>query len=106
MTLRRAFVIYETEASARARLEGFGFSPEIAAEIAVYLGQCTDLPDYRGEIEAGARARGFEAEFVELDAWPERAARIEREGALVWSVGDGVRYYRGSAVAALCAMKV
>jgi D-alanine-D-alanine ligase len=103
MTLQRAFVIYETEVFARARLEHFGYAPEIAAEIAVYLGQCTDLPDFFADIEAGARGQGFTVEFVELDHWLERAARArsDLEKAIVWSISNGVRYYRGASVAAL-----
>jgi len=103
MRLERAFVIYETEVSARARLVRHGYTPEVAAEIAVYLGQCTDLPDFFPDLQAGARAERFEMEFVELDDWFEAAPRAKsvRDASLVWSIGDGIRFYRGSSVAAL-----
>jgi D-alanine-D-alanine ligase len=96
-------IVYETEASARRRLIAHGHAPEIADEIAVYLGQATDLPDFFGEIaEAGGNA-GLAVEFVELEALlarlPDLAPR--RETTLIWSVTDGVRFYRGSAAPAL-----
>ena len=103
MELARIIVIYETEARAALRLQRYGYSPEIAREIAVYLAQSTDLPDFFSDIEAGARAQGMTVDFIELDDWLVRlpACLPETEKTLVWSLGDGVRYYRGAGVAAL-----
>jgi D-alanine-D-alanine ligase-like ATP-grasp enzyme len=103
MTLSNVVIVYETEAAARRRLVDYGYSHEIAAEIAVYLGQSTDLPDFFDDISRAGREAGLEVEFVELDDW---LARLEggagkRDSTIVWSITDGVRYYRGSSVAAV-----
>jgi hypothetical protein len=103
MKLSNVLIVYEAEASARRRLVSFGYPPGVAGEIAVYLGQATDLPDFFDEIaEAGRRAE-IEVEFVEIEELlarlPEDPARRER--MLLWSVTDGVRLYRGSAVSAV-----
>ena len=103
MKLSQVAVIYETEESARRRMVGFGYAPEIAAEIAVYLGQATDLPDFFDDISAGCAREGLKVDFIELDHWLGRMSEFEaiRESTIVWAVSDGVRYYRGSSVAAL-----
>src|ERR1700677_1715830 len=43
MKLSNVVIVYEAEDSARRRLISFGYSADVAAEIAVYLGQATDL---------------------------------------------------------------
>jgi D-alanine-D-alanine ligase len=59
------------------------------------------LPDFFEEIAEAARPAGIEVEFVELEhllaLLPDYSERRER--TLVWSITDGVRFYRGSAVA-------
>src|SRR5215469_1111963 len=50
MTLKHVVVAFESEQSARERLESFGYERDVAAEIAVYLAQSTDLPQFTGEI--------------------------------------------------------
>ena len=103
MKLSNVMIVYEAEASARRRLVSFGHPPEIAGEIAVYLGQATDLPDFFDEIADAARRSEIEVEFVEIEQLlarlPDYQARRER--VLVWTVTDGVRFYRGSAVSAV-----
>ena len=103
MTLSNVVIVYEAEDSARLRLISFGYPADVAAEIAVYLGQATDLPDFFDEIAEAARRAEIEVEFVEIEEllarWPY--ARARREHTLVWSITDGVRFYRGSAVSAL-----
>jgi D-alanine-D-alanine ligase-like ATP-grasp enzyme len=103
MTLSNVVIVYETEAAARRRLVDYGYSNEIAGEIAVYLGQSTDLPDFFDEISGAGRGAGLEVEFVELDDWLARlqGGEITRDSTIVWSITDGVRYYRGSSVAAV-----
>jgi hypothetical protein len=96
--LEKIVIVYETEAVATARLAGFGYDPEIASEIAVYLAQATDLPDYFDEI-AGALGRwGASVEFVELDDFAARLPALAEhaERTLIWCQTDGIRYYRGS----------
>ncbi len=65
--LSTVVIAFETEAEAEARLETFGYAPEIAGEIAVYLAQSTDLPQFAGEIAEALGAEG--------DRGPVRSAR-------------------------------
>jgi D-alanine-D-alanine ligase-like ATP-grasp enzyme len=103
MSLSNVLIVYESEAAARRRLVSFGYAPEIAAEIAVYLGQATDLPDFFDDIAAAAGRAGLAVEFVEAERLLERLPdyRARRASTIVWSVTDGVRYYLGSAVSAV-----
>ena len=103
MRLSNVLIAYEAEASARRRLVSFGYPPEIADEIAVYLGQATDLPHFFDEIAEAARRAGIEVEFVEIEELLARLPdfRERRERTLLWSITDGVRFYRGSAVCAV-----
>src|ERR1700677_535607 len=103
MKLSNVLIVYEAEASARRRLVSFGYPAEVAGEIAVYLGQSTDLPDFFDEIANAARRAEIEVEFVEIEELLARLPdyRERRERTLVWSITDGVRFYRGSSVSAL-----
>jgi hypothetical protein len=96
--LERVVIAYETQASAEARLARFGYGPQIASEIAVYLAQSADLPAHFAEIGEALARDGAAVEFVELDdlvkLLPALADRADR--ALLWSQTDGVRFYRGS----------
>jgi D-alanine-D-alanine ligase-like ATP-grasp enzyme len=102
-SLSHAVIAFESEDAARRRLESFGYSPEIAGEIVVYLAQSTDLPHFAGEIAGALGRNGVEAEFVELDRLPQRLMALSprRDETIVWALNDGVRFYRGSAVPAL-----
>ena len=101
--LHRVLIAYETEAAARARLVAHGYEEKIAAEIAVYLAQATDLPAFMPEILQALAAEGIGAEFVALD---DLVQALHRPGfvaaeSLLWCMTDGIRFYRGSAVPAL-----
>jgi D-alanine-D-alanine ligase len=100
--LERVVIVYESEAAARERLAKFGYAADIAAEIAVYLAQATDLVGLMAELRAGLAAEGLAVTFVELDDLLAAIGEFEdREGTLLWCQTDGLRYYRGSAVASL-----
>src|ERR1700733_8536040 len=90
MGLSNVVIVYEAEASARRRLVAFGYPPEIAGEIAVYLGQSTDLPEFFAEIADAAAPAPIEGEFVEIEELlarlPDYQARRER--VLLISVTD------------------
>ena len=103
MKLSNVVIVYEAEDSARRRLVSFGYPADVAAEIAVYLGQATDLPDFFDEIAEAARRAEIEVEFLEIEELLARLPdfRERRERTLLWSITDGVRFYRGSAVSAL-----
>jgi D-alanine-D-alanine ligase-like ATP-grasp enzyme len=101
--LANAVVAFETEESARRRLAAFGYPPEVAAEIAVYLAQSTDLPLFIDDIREAFRREGIAADFVGLDELPQRLRELapQRDRTMVWTFTDGVRFYRGSSVPAL-----
>ena len=108
MTLSTAVIAYETEEAARRRLEAFGYAPEIAAEIAVYLAQSTDLPGFVEEIadalgsngdRSPSSLRSMACRSGLSDLEPRRAETI------VWALTDGVRFYRGSSVPALAQLE-
>ena len=102
-TLSNAVIAFESEEAARRRLETFGYPADVAAEIAVYLAQSTDLPLFTDEIARALREKGIAAEFVALDDLPARVGELapRRERTIVWALNDGVRFYRGSSVPAL-----
>jgi D-alanine-D-alanine ligase len=101
--LRHVVIAYETEAAATARLIAHGYQQDIAAEIAVYLAQSTDLPAFMPEIAATLAAEGLSVAFVELDDLPAALAApsFAPDSSLLWNLTDGIRFYRGSSVPAL-----
>jgi D-alanine-D-alanine ligase len=96
--LENVVIVYEMEAAAARRLERFGYSPEIAAEIAVYLAQATDLPDYFDEIRDALGRKGASVNFIELDDFPAIVPELSERAdhTLIWCQTDGLRFYRGS----------
>jgi D-alanine-D-alanine ligase-like ATP-grasp enzyme len=105
--LSRAVIAFESEESARRRLAAFGYPPDVAAEIAVYLAQSTDLPLFIDDIAQALSQEGIAAEFVDLDGLPERLRdlALQRDTTIVWAITDGVRFYRGSSVPALARLE-
>ena len=105
--LSNVVIAFETEEAARCRLEAFGYEPDIAAEIAVYLAQSTDLPLFVDEIGDALRRHGIAAQFVALDELPARLSELAalRDRTMVWAFTDGVRFYRGSSVPALARLE-
>jgi D-alanine-D-alanine ligase len=101
--LRHAVIAYETEVAARDRLIAHGYPPEIAAEIAVYLAQSTDLPAFMSDISDALAAEDVSVAFVELDDLAQELARpgFLAAESLLWNMTDGIRFYRGSSVPAL-----
>ena len=102
-TLRQVVVVAESEAAATARLRAHGFAPEIAAEIAVYLAQATDLPGHVPDLTAALAAVGIGLRVIDLDALPGLlpALAVAPAATLLWNLTDGIRFYRGSSVPAL-----
>jgi D-alanine-D-alanine ligase-like ATP-grasp enzyme len=107
MPLSTAVIAFESEEIARRRLEGFGYAPDVAAEIAVYLAQSTDLPGFMGEIAEALVGDGIEARFTPLDdlSLLLRDLSPRRDETIVWALTDGVRFYRGSSVPALARLE-
>ena len=105
--LSTVVIAFESEEAARRRLEAFGYAADVAAEIAVYLAQSTDLPLFSGDIAGALGEDGLEAKFVPLDELPARLRDLapRREETIVWALTDGMRFYRGSAVPALARLE-
>ena len=99
--MARLVLVYETEAACLARLLGDGFDKQRAAEIASYLAQSTDLAPEFAAIEAACGRRGLAFEPVELDAAAARLPALDPAQTLVWTLTDGIAYFRGSAAPAL-----
>jgi D-alanine-D-alanine ligase-like ATP-grasp enzyme len=90
-------LLHETEAACRDRLLADGFDPGRADEIASYLAQSTDIQPELPALSAACDLRGIGFEAVELDAAPNRLSkRGERGPVLVWTMTDGIAYFRGS----------
>ena len=105
--LSNVVVAFESEDAARRRLEAFGYPPDVAAEIAIYLAQSTDLPLFIDGITQALREKGIVAEFVALDSLSARLRELAplRDRTIVWTLNDGVRFYRGSSVPALARLE-
>lgn len=93
--------VYEPERACFDRLVESGFSPMRAAEIASYLAQSTDIaPEFDAMAQACTR-RGLRFEPVALDDAPQALAGRDPQRTLVWTISDGIAYFRGSAGPAL-----
>ncbi len=101
MARPRLVLIYEPEAACRARLKAEGFAERPALEISSYLAQCTDLALEFDEIAHACAARGLDFMPVELDAAAATLPHCDPERTLVWTLSDGIAYFRGSAGPAL-----
>ncbi len=107
MRLRRFVVLYEPEAACRARLIEQGHAPDVAAEVAFYLAQATDLVPLMQPIAEAFSPAGVEASFHALDdhdAYLPLLQRADPAQTLLWCVTDGFFFYRGSFVGALGAL--
>jgi len=90
-------LVYEPEAACRSRLLEAGFAPDRATEITSYLAQSTDIAADLSGIAKACAARGFGFEAVELDDAATRLATLRHAPTLVWTLTDGIAYFRGSA---------
>jgi len=94
------YFVFEPEAACRERLVRDGFLPERAFEISSYLAQSTDLAPEMDEISAACGSRGIAFRPVPLDDAP-MVLGAAREPCLVWTISDGIAYFRGGAAPAL-----
>jgi D-alanine-D-alanine ligase len=78
-----------------------GLEPARAAEISSYLAQSTDLATEFDAIAAACAAQGVNFLPVELDDAAAVLAGRHPERTLVWTLTDGIAYFRGSAAPAL-----
>lgn len=93
--------VYEPEEACRTRLLADGFSARNALEISSYLAQSTDILADLDEISAKCAAQGIVFTPVELDSAAEIIASRDPNRTLVWTISDGVAYFRGGAGPAL-----
>lgn len=94
-------LVYEPEAACRTRLAAEGFSVKHALEISSYLAQSTDLAPEFPAIEAACADRGLDFLPLELDEAAKSLAGRPADSTLVWTVTDGIAYFRGGASPAL-----
>ena len=94
-------LVHEPEAACRSRLARDGFGEQAAFEISSYLAQSTDLAREFSTIEAECNARGLAFRPVELDRAADAMATGNPERTLVWTLTDGIAYFRGGAAPAL-----
>ncbi|MBX3577747.1 MAG: D-alanine:D-lactate ligase-like protein [Rhizobiaceae bacterium] len=105
MSDRTLLLVHEPEAACRARLAADGFPPDRALEISSYLAQSTDIaPELAAIAEACAR-RGIAFAAVELDSLAIALDMHDAANTLVWTLTDGIAYYRGGASPALARLK-
>jgi D-alanine-D-alanine ligase-like ATP-grasp enzyme len=93
--------VYEPEQACRDRLLADGFSARNALEISSYLAQSTDIQADVPAIAAECAARDVAFTPVELDSAAGIIASRDPDRTLVWTISDGVAYFRGGAGPAL-----
>ena len=98
----RALILAERPEGCAKRLHAAGKTGEVADEIAFYLDQAENLDAEADAILAALAERGIDGRIADPcapDEWMPWA--MEAPGCTVlWSVTDGIRYFRGSGVAA------
>lgn len=70
-------------------------------EVSSYLAQSTDLEPEFPAIASACAAHGLGFRPLQLDAAPDALAALDPAGALVWTLTDGIAYFRGSAAPAI-----
>jgi D-alanine-D-alanine ligase-like ATP-grasp enzyme len=98
-------LVYEPESACRKRLQSEGFADSHILEISSYLAQSTDLAQEFADIESACAARGMDFIPMELDDAARELAGRDPAGTLVWTLTDGIAYFRGGAAPALARLK-
>ncbi|HEY6633519.1 MAG TPA: D-alanine:D-lactate ligase-like protein [Rhizobiaceae bacterium] len=94
-------LVFEPEAACRARLAAEGFAERRVLEISSYLAQSTDLAPEFAAIEKACADRGLDFVPRELDDAAADLARRAPDSTLVWTLTDGIAYFRGGVAPAL-----
>lgn len=98
---RELVLVFEPEAACLSRLQAQGIKPQHARAVASYLAQSTDLaPAFTAIGEACGRV-GIDFSAIALDDAARELACRAAERTLVWTLTDGIAYFRGSASPAL-----
>lgn len=94
-------LVYEPEAACLERLAAQGFDDDHAREIVSYLAQATDLEPEFPAITAACAAHGLDFLPLPLDDAAAGLSGRDRDRTLVWTLTDGIAYYRGGVAPAL-----
>jgi len=94
-------LVYEPEKACFDRLVANGYPAERATEISSYLAQSTDLAPEFDALAAACGKRGLTFKPVELDDAAPVLATADPETTLVWTLTDGIAYFRGGVAPAL-----
>ncbi|WFP76929.1 D-alanine:D-lactate ligase-like protein [Mesorhizobium sp. WSM4906] len=94
-------LVHESEKACFDRLVADGYPAERATEISSYLAQSTDLAPEFGQLAAACERRGLAFMAVELDDATAVLAKANPQATLVWTLTDGVAYFRGGAAPAM-----
>jgi len=98
---RRFVLVYEPEHACRRRLLEQGFGGIHAGEVASYLAQSTDIQPELPALAGACAERGIRFEPVELDHAPAVLAGADPAATLVWTLTDGISYFRGGVAPAM-----
>ncbi|MGE0503696.1 MAG: D-alanine:D-lactate ligase-like protein [Rhizobiaceae bacterium] len=101
MSEKTLLLVYETEDAGRKRLAADGIDADRAFEVSSYLAQSTDLAPEFAAIGKACAARGLAFRPVELDAAATAIAACHPASTIVWTLTDGIAYFRGGAAPAL-----
>jgi len=101
MPLPQLILVHEPEDACLVRLAEEGFAPQHALEISSYLAQSTDLALEFAALEASCRELGLRVVPVRLDHAAAVLAEADPAATLVWTLTDGIAYFRGAAAPAL-----
>jgi D-alanine-D-alanine ligase len=97
-------LVHEPERACQARLAADGFEPARATEISSYLAQSTDIAPELEPIARECTRLGIGFVPVALDDLP-RLMTAYGQGVLVWTMTDGITYFRGGAAPALARLE-
>lgn len=100
-TTPKLILVHEPEKACLDRLLADGYPRERAIEISSYLAQSTDLAPEFDALAAACERRGLSFLPVELDEAPSALAGADAATTLVWTLTDGIAYFRGGAAPAL-----
>ncbi|TKB31116.1 MAG: D-alanine:D-lactate ligase-like protein, partial [Mesorhizobium sp.] len=94
-------LVHEPEKACFDRLVADGYPTERAIEVSSYLAQSTDRAPEFGQLAAACETRGLTFMAVELDDAATVLANADPAKTLVWTLTDGIAYFRGGASPAL-----
>ncbi|GAA2840225.1 D-alanine-D-alanine ligase [Aminobacter aminovorans] len=94
-------LVHEPERACLEHLLADGFSRQAGMEISSYLAQSTDMDPEFCALADACTERGLDFRAVVLDDAATVLASADRSTSLVWTLTDGIAYFRGGASPAL-----